>query len=235
MTWGRLHGDASNPDLYPDYLTMQGLLASGYEGYAASITDDQRTAWIAPAGYAWRHIYEQELAEGVDPTEPGHLFSSLYVDDGSHPTALGTYLIACVIYATITGEDPTALPAPAAVPEETAAMLQAAAAAAVFEESPEIAYPWQQGADPEDTGDTSSTDDTSDSSATDSADPTNDSDDAQQPKGAATEPEACGCAAASNRHGSGLGGVAGFAFAAVLSRWRRSRRGDPDRSHSGPG
>ncbi len=222
MTWGRLHGDASNPDLYPDYLTMQGLLASGYEGYAASITTAERTAWIAPAGYAWRHIYEQELSEGVDPTEPGHLFSSLYVDDGSHPTALGTYLVACVVYATITGEDPTRLPAPAAVPAETAAVLQAAAAAAVFEESPEIAYPWQQGGDSGDSGtgdsgDSGGTDTAGDSGTRDSGD----SSDSGRPNYVTNEPKACGCASG----GSGLGGFAGGALAAVLSLWSRSRRG----------
>ena len=217
MTWGRLHGDAGNPELYPDYLTMQSLLATGYEGYAASISTADRPVWIAPAGYAWRHIYEQELAEGVDPTEPGRLFSSLYVEDGSHPTPLGTYLIACVLYATITGADPASLPAPDAVPAETAAMLQAAASAAVFEESPEIAYPWQQGGDSGDSGD-SGTHDSADSG---------DSPDSGDPNYVTNEPKACGCAAAPDTPNSGINGVASGVLAAVLSGWSRLRRAKP--------
>ena len=46
-------------------------------------------ARVAPVGPAWR------AALATAPTIP------LYTDDGSHPTATGSYLAACVIYLTV--------------------------------------------------------------------------------------------------------------------------------------
>jgi hypothetical protein len=56
-----------------------------------------------PAGEAWR------AAWAVDPELP------LYGADGFHPSELGTYLAALVVYEGITGHDARALPAAAAV------------------------------------------------------------------------------------------------------------------------
>jgi hypothetical protein len=56
-----------------------------------------------PAGEAWR------AAWAADPELP------LYGADGFHPSELGTYLAALVIYEGITGHDPRTLPGEAAV------------------------------------------------------------------------------------------------------------------------
>jgi hypothetical protein len=56
-----------------------------------------------PAGEAWR------AAWAVDPELP------LYGADGFHPSELGTYLTALVVYEGITGHDSRSLPAVAAV------------------------------------------------------------------------------------------------------------------------
>lgn len=212
MTWGRLHGDDTNPDRYPDYATMQALLADGYQAYAASISTPERTAWVAPAGYAWRHIHDAEVAAGVDPTQPGTLFASLYQGDGSHPSPLGTYLAACVVYATITGQDPVGLPAPDAVPADVVAELQAAAAAAVFDESPELTYPWQDGSGGQDTGGDTAGDSAGDTAGDSAADSAADAS-VDPPAGDAA---GCGCAAAP----AGTGWIAALLAAAALGRRR---------------
>lgn len=212
MTWGRLHGDDANPDRYPDYPTMQALLAEGYEAYAASIRTPEHGVWVAPAGYAWRHIYEAEVAAGQDPTQPGTLFAALYQSDGSHPSPAGTYLAACVVYATITGQDPTGLPAPDAVPADAVAELQQAAAAAVFDESPELVYPWQDAVDPggdtagDTAGDSADTAPDSASDADTGADAAGDTADDAPGDGASTG--GCGCASAP-AGGTGLAALLG--------------------------
>lgn len=55
-------------------------------------------ARIVPAGLAWQRALQ------LRPDLP------LYDDDGSHPSALGTYLTACVFYGVITGDSPVGLP-----------------------------------------------------------------------------------------------------------------------------
>lgn len=156
MTWGRRDGDEFNPDWYPDYTTMQDLLAEGYLRYAEAITTDERTAWIAPAGYAWRHVHAAAVAAGEDPLAEDSLFRRLYQEDGSHPSPLGTWMTACVVYSTVTGDRCAGLDAPDDLDPADVAAIQAAADAAVFEESGELVYPWGGGGG-DDTGDTGDT------------------------------------------------------------------------------
>ncbi|MEP6491089.1 MAG: SGNH/GDSL hydrolase family protein [bacterium] len=75
-----------------------------------------------PAGVAWQKAW------GADPT------LSFYSSDGFHPTPLGTYAAALVIYERLTGRDARRLPARAVagnsvlnVPEATIRSLQVAA------------------------------------------------------------------------------------------------------------
>ncbi len=83
MTWARQH--------FPE---MQAGLARVYAEIAQKIG-----ARVAPVGLAW------EAALTADPSLP------LYTEDKSHPTALGSYLAACVFYATFFAESPVGLPA----------------------------------------------------------------------------------------------------------------------------
>jgi hypothetical protein len=53
---------------------------------------------VAPVGIAWTDVRTK------DPS------IQLYIADGSHPTSAGTYLAACVFYATIFGRSPVGLP-----------------------------------------------------------------------------------------------------------------------------
>lgn len=82
LTWA--HKDKPN---------MQNGLTSTYMKAGADAN-----ALVAPAGIAWQSALK------ADPK------LVLYAADGSHPTVQGTYLIACVFYATLLRRDPTGLP-----------------------------------------------------------------------------------------------------------------------------
>jgi len=109
MTWGRRSGDQHNAERYPDYSTMQDLLAKGYDAYAQAIEDAGHAVEVVPVGEVWRSIHDGIVASGADPLESGSLFWRLYLNDGSHPSNLGTYLAASAFYASLTGENPVGL------------------------------------------------------------------------------------------------------------------------------
>jgi hypothetical protein len=94
--------------------------------YAAAAREVQ--GLLLPAGDAWRLAWRRD----------GRL--ALYGNDGFHPSALGSYLAALVIYQQLTGKSPIGLPATIesssgsfaqiVVPAATAALLQESAAEA---------------------------------------------------------------------------------------------------------
>ena len=71
----------------PDYEQMQQRIADSYLKLAHRLD-----ARCAPVGMAWKRVRSEKPEIG------------LYQDDGSHPTADGSYLAACVLYATMTGK-----------------------------------------------------------------------------------------------------------------------------------
>ena len=88
---------------------------------------------VAPAGLAFDYIFDQLTQDGEDPLREESLFWQLYSGDGSHPAPPGTYLVACVLFATITGESPVGIEwAPEAVDAITRQTLQEAAEAVVL-------------------------------------------------------------------------------------------------------
>jgi hypothetical protein len=184
LTWGRLHGDATNPDTNPDFLTMQENLTDGYFAYQAATSTDTRTTWIAPVGFAFADIYFDGVANKEDPTSPDTLFAQLYNEDGSHPSVYGTYLAATVFYATITGKTPIGLALPKQIEKEIGDRLQVAADAAVFGSTDQISYIWEQT-----TTTTKPTNDTGTIVDTDTSLPTSETaSDTEQPV------DSCGCA-----------------------------------------
>ena len=97
-TWG--HREASfhqGEQVYADYIDMQINVTSGVVNYAQRLREHGVDVVIAPVGDAFRHIYSME----AEPLAPASLFSSLYSADGSHPSAAGSYLAACVILLTL--------------------------------------------------------------------------------------------------------------------------------------
>ncbi len=88
MTWGRRDGDNRNPQLYPDYLTMQSRLAAGYEAAANAASTSDRTVHVIPVGRAWQQTWMRD---------PEGDFRALYSGDGSHPAFPGSWLSAAVL------------------------------------------------------------------------------------------------------------------------------------------
>ena len=107
-TWAHRDGW---PELGMDYAAMQRAIDEGYAQAAA-----QTGARVIPAGQAWQRALAATLPV------------NLWQDDGSHPAPAGTYLAACVVYASIFGESPMGLRDHEGLPDAVAAALQAIAA-----------------------------------------------------------------------------------------------------------
>jgi len=143
MTWGRRNGDANNPLLYGNFTLMQDRLEQGYIDFRDNMTTPSRDVWIAPVGLAFKHIHDKINLTGVDPTLSGSTFFDLYTSDGSHPSLSGSYLAACVLFATMTGDSPVGSNDTISLSANLKLELQQAAAATVFNETSNINYPWQ--------------------------------------------------------------------------------------------
>ena len=90
------------------YLRMQHDVVAAYEGLAQSTWGDAPRMKVIPAGLAWERVFREDRArERVLPLR----FEMLYTADGSHPSVAGSYLTACVVYASLTGDSPVGLPA----------------------------------------------------------------------------------------------------------------------------
>ena len=90
-----------------DYESMQMQLNEGYEEIAQELD-----VTIAPVGSAWFTAVQE------------HPELNLWRDDGRHPRKQGTYLAACVFYATIFRVSPIGLPYDADLSRERAQTLQ---------------------------------------------------------------------------------------------------------------
>lgn len=92
MTWGRENGDASNCPFYPPICTYEGMQARLRESYIEMAKDNN--AVVAPVGAAWKLVRDSLSS------------INLYSPDESHPSVHGTYLAACVFYASIFHRSP---------------------------------------------------------------------------------------------------------------------------------
>jgi hypothetical protein len=88
----------------------------GYNGIA-----EELRAAVAPVGYTWFVVRRE------------HPEISMWQDDGSHPTASGTYLAAGVFYAAIFRQSPEGLAYLDGLSSQDARVLQAAAASSVLQ------------------------------------------------------------------------------------------------------
>lgn len=87
MTWGNRDGLPRAG--YHNYKGMQSEISTAYLAIA-----DELNVRVAPVGIAWQNVLEQ------DP----HF--DLWAMDGSHPSLMGSFLAANVLYATIFNESP---------------------------------------------------------------------------------------------------------------------------------
>ncbi|MBL4587500.1 MAG: T9SS type A sorting domain-containing protein [Flavobacteriales bacterium] len=111
MTWGRKNGDQANCSGSPlcTFETMQARLR---ESYLEMGLDNNAT--VAPCGAAWH---------GMSVVN-NFFWNGLYSSDGSHPSAWGTYLNACVFYATILRKSPVGIPYYSTIGQQDAEDLQ---------------------------------------------------------------------------------------------------------------
>jgi hypothetical protein len=119
MTWGRKNGDAQNCAAYPAVCTYQGMQDQLRNRYLQMGYDNG--AMVAPCGEAWRDVI------ATTPT------FDLYIADESHPSVYGTYLNACVFYASIYRRSPVGLTYTAGLPAADALFLQQYAASTVLD------------------------------------------------------------------------------------------------------
>lgn len=92
MTWGRKNGDAGNCGFHPPVCTYAGMQAELHKSYMQMAQDNKGV--IAPVGVAWK-----ELRDSLPTID-------LYSSDESHPSVAGSYLAACVFYASIFHRNP---------------------------------------------------------------------------------------------------------------------------------
>jgi len=113
MTWGRRDGLETAG--FPNYESMQAQVAENYQtiGEELGLT-------IAPVGLVWQYLLDK------NPN------LRLWDADGSHPSKEGTYLAAAVFYSILTHQSPEGLDYLARISEETAQILQSAAAEAIL-------------------------------------------------------------------------------------------------------
>lgn len=112
MTWGRRDGDQQNCQFYPPLCTFEGMNGRLRESYLEM--GQLNDATVAPCGAAW---YQMKL-------ENSTFWNGLYSGDGSHPSQWGTYLNACVFYATIFRQSPVGIPYYANIGQQDAEDLQ---------------------------------------------------------------------------------------------------------------
>lgn len=92
MTWGRKNGDATNCPFYPPVCTYEGMQQRLRESYMEMAKDNK--AVVSPVGAAFKIV--RDSLPGID----------LYNADESHPSVAGTYLAACVFYASLFHHSP---------------------------------------------------------------------------------------------------------------------------------
>ncbi|GAB4146980.1 MAG: hypothetical protein Fur0041_21140 [Bacteroidia bacterium] len=111
MTWGRKYGDSQFCSSYPPVCTYSGMQDQLRGRYLQMAYDNG--AICAPAGVAWQNA----IAAGFAP--------DLFSGDGSHPSLHGSYLTACVFYATLFRKTPVGLNYCGGLPQSEAQQLQA--------------------------------------------------------------------------------------------------------------
>lgn len=112
MTWGRKYGDQQNCAAWPPVCTFLGMQERLMTGYMAMC--EQNNSTVTPVGLSWKYAMDND---------PDSLIN-LYSGDNSHPSLSGTYLTACVMYATMFKKSPVGAQYFAGLPENDALLLQ---------------------------------------------------------------------------------------------------------------
>lgn len=119
MTWGRENGDASNCASLPWVCTYEGMDDAIRATYLLMARTNE--AELAPAGAVWRYIREN------------HPAVALYSGDGSHPSLVGSYAVACAFYTMIYKNDPTTIAWNSTLTQSEANLIKMVAKTVVFD------------------------------------------------------------------------------------------------------
>lgn len=117
MTWGRQNGYTCDTTYLP-LCTFDGMQERLCESYCEMAEDNN--GWVAPVGMAFKYMKEN------------YPKIQLYVEDKSHPSPEGTYLAACVFYASIFRDSPVGAEYIYGLDPVEATILQYAASEVVF-------------------------------------------------------------------------------------------------------
>lgn len=144
QTWGRKVSDPPNAECcgYSSFVGMSKLTAQGYALYSQTLQASGVNVSTARCGDAWRHLH---TLAAPTPLDNHTIFSCLYnhntpasqappclIDGmglGGHPSPLGSYLNALVIFAQLFDHTPVGVWAPAGITAADKAAVQQAAAA----------------------------------------------------------------------------------------------------------
>jgi hypothetical protein len=118
ITWGRRDGDADRCSRLPVVCTYTGMDDLTRERYM--MMADRNDGVLSPVGPVWRYLREN------------HSSIELYVDDGSHPSAAGSYAAACCFYAAVFRKDPGLITYNYSVGSSTASTIRSAARTVVY-------------------------------------------------------------------------------------------------------
>lgn len=97
MTWGWKNGNPTDCLTYPEVCSYEGMYERVKETYIE--LGNEFLATIGPVGEAFNNSIQ---------TDPDSLYN-LYASDNYHPSLKGSYLGACVFYATLFGRTPIGL------------------------------------------------------------------------------------------------------------------------------
>lgn len=118
MTWGRKTGYTSDTTYMP-LTTFDGMQQRLAESYCEMAVDNDGS--VAPVGMAFKYVNDN------------YPEINLYVEDNSHPSPQGTYLAACVFYASIFKDSPQGASFTYGLGQAEAAILQQVASIVVFD------------------------------------------------------------------------------------------------------
>lgn len=100
QTWGYLRAVRGSHELgkfgKTHFEHMNQLAIDGTDSYRETLEQAGVPVEVAPIAEAWQIV----------ASERRHLFSSLFSFDGHNPGVAGTYLVAAILYASISGRDP---------------------------------------------------------------------------------------------------------------------------------
>ena len=119
MTWGRKFGDTQFCAQVPAVCTFEGMQGELRKTYL--LMANQNNATVAPVGMGWQLAMQNDT------------LINLHSNDNSHPNINGSYLAACVFYATLWRKSPIGLNFYATIDTTTAQFLQNVAHQIVFD------------------------------------------------------------------------------------------------------